>query len=264
MLRNLLSRWSWIIGSLTVLILIASFALLEPRIGGAEEEQVLLISKSAPEEIKYHAFFDTLTQEVYGGVTYDYFSSKGIKAYIDFNRTASREIAQRLNDSLSIKVVFSHPLSQAAFEQFVKTYHVEVHSYTMRAVDSNGMRITIAGGPEDGELVPQNLLKMVTGDITDRNSAEIKGWIEAEITTTPQDLDKMQHDPDVFVTEATYTLIYDALTPENLERAGATRAATEDIRANRNRSVQITGPSLYWNLEDEGLVEMPVHSQASE
>jgi hypothetical protein len=74
----------------------------------------------------------------------------------------------------------------------------------------------------------------------------------------------MQHDPDVFVTEATYTLIYDALTPENLERAGATRAATEDIRANRNRSVQITGPSLYWNLEDEGLVEMPVHSQASE
>lgn len=259
--KLLLPQISWIIG-LTTCILIASLLLLHPHVGVAEEEQVLLVERHVSGDIAYNAFFDTRSQAVYGGVTYDYLSTEGVEAYIAFSRTASQAIGQRSEGIVPIKVIFSHPLAQGAFEQFAQTYAVEVQSYTIRAVEPNGMRVTISGGPEGGIIVPPHLLKLVTSDITERSATEVKGWIEAVITTTPQNLARMQRDPDVFVTEAAYTLISDAFTAENLARAGATQAAIADIQAQHNRSVQITGPSLYWILEDAGLVPLPVHTQA--
>lgn len=77
--KLLLPRISWIIG-LTTCILIASLLLLHPHVGVAEEEQVLLVERHVSGDIAYNAFFDTRSQAVYGGVTYDYLSTRGVEA----------------------------------------------------------------------------------------------------------------------------------------------------------------------------------------
>ncbi len=244
--------WRWIIGAAAALGLLGVLVLT--RVGDASPRGVQLLVEQTANGISYAAAFDTVQQRVDGRVSYDYISAEGVKAYLDFNRSAAQQIAARPSSPVRINIVFSRPMSQAEFEQFVQSYQLTVHHYTIRAVESDGARVTIFGGPENGQLIPAAILDSVSADIKTRNAADIKGWIETEVTTTPDHLQKMLDDPAVFTTEAAYTLIYDSLTAERLTQAGASAATLQAIQANTDRTVQITHPSLYWSLEDLGMV----------
>lgn len=256
----------WMISGIAVMILVAVLlAVFVPTrpVRGVPEEPQILVEKSIG-NIRYTAAFDPVQQAVYAEMMYDYFTPEGVQEYMAFNRTFSQELVQSGRDRLHVIVHFSHPLSQEEFEAFVKRYNVRVHSYFIRAVEDDGWRAGIGGEPRGEQLVPQDLLGMTINDIKDkdRNVMEIKGWIEAVVTTDSVNLGLMQHDPDIVLVEVSHMLIYDALTPEALLRAGAFAETVLKMMRDpfEGRMVQITGPDLYWQLEDLGLVPMPIHS----
>lgn len=254
------SKFPLWLGGIVLMVSLVAFWLLRPRIGMTGQPTQLVVHNEGG--ISYRAAFDPVSQEVNGGISYDYLSAEGVQEYVTFNRQASQAIAQRRAGRVRVNVIFNHPLAQTEFEQFVHTYDVTVHRYRMRAVEADGTRVTISGTPESGQLVPPQYLSEVLSDIEARNAAEFKGWIEAEVTTTPAHLGLMPRDSNVFVTEAAYALIYDALTPQALRNAGATEETTRKIQDGTDRTVvQISGPPFYWLLEDASLVPMPVHSQ---
>jgi hypothetical protein len=228
---------------------------------GASEIPQLLVEKSIG-SIHYGAYFDRDEQRVYGEVTFDYFTTEGVQEYIAFNRNLAQELAQRSEGPLRVRVNFGRPLSEDEFEAFVGDYDLEVHSYFMRAVEAEGWRVGIGGAPENGQLVPHSLLDMAVSDVEGRNGAEFKGWAYVDVTTDPTHLRAMLSDPNVVIIEGADTLIYDALTPAALRRAGAYKETIRKIQIHPDVDgiVQITGPGLYWHLEDLGLVPMPVHS----
>jgi hypothetical protein len=245
-----------LIGCAVLLILLPALIPMHRTHSMTAEPRVIIEKKIG--NIQYGAYFDPVQQQVVAEVTYDYFTPEGVQEYIAFNRRLSQTLAQRDSGLLRIIVHFSRPLSQTEFEAFVKKYGVQVHSYFMRAVEADGRRAGIVGAPEGEQLVPQHLLKTVLNDLKERNSAEFKGWISVDVTTNPANLDLMQYDPDVILIEASHTLIYDALTPQALQQVGAFAETIRKIQTNPDEVVQITGPGL--NLEDAGLVSIPIHS----
>lgn len=253
----------WISGVAVAIFVAILLALPAPTrfARGIPEEPQVLVEKSIG-NIKYAAAFDPVQQAVYAEMMFDYFTPEGVQEYIAFNRTFSQELAQSGRDQLHVIVHFSRPLSQEEFEALVKRYDAQVRSYFIRAVEADGWRAGISGGPVGEQLVPRDLLNMAINDMEKRNATEIKGWVEVVVTTDSANLKLMQYDPEIVLTEVSHMLIYDALTPEALRRAGASAETIRKIHRNpfEDRVVQITGPDLHWHLEDLGLVPMPTHS----
>jgi len=211
--------------------------------------------------VHYTVTFDPVLQKVDAIRNYDYLSASGVREYIAFNRARAEEYGRRTSGQLRVNVVFSRPLAQAEFEAFVHNYGLRVHRYTMRAVESSGARVTISGAPDDASLVPAPSLALALNDLSARGAAELKGWIEAEVTTDPPHLREMQAERDVFITELGHSLIFEALAPSVLRKAGATDETIRKVQGDPDSdTVQISGPPLYWFLEEAGLVEMPAHS----
>lgn len=252
----MLQKKRWWLLVLVPLILISTVFLMSSR-GSLAGNPVTLIDAQHG-TIRMSASFDPLG-EVHGEVEYDYLSDKGVKEYITFSREMSQQIAQRSSGLVRIKVNFSRPLSAQEFKEFVKVYELQVHAYTMRAVEKNGMRVTISGGPDGDQLIPPHFFNLAVTDVANRNAAEFHGFIDADITTTPALLGKMQKDARVFVTEAAYTLIHDTMTPQALRQLNASEEAIQQTQWPH----VVIGSSLYWGLEDYGLVPMPKHSAAS-
>ncbi len=185
-MSNMLNSKSllWLSGVAVAIFAAILLALFMPAhlARGIPEEPQVLVEKSIG-HIKYAAAFDPVQQAVYGEVMFDYFTPEGVQEYIAFNRKFSQELAQSGRNRLHVIVHFSRPLSQKEFEAFVKRYNVQVHSYFIRTVEADGWRAGISGGPVEGQLVPQYLLDLAINDIKERNSTEVKGWVEAAVTT---------------------------------------------------------------------------------
>ncbi len=211
--------------------------------------------------VHYTATFDPVLQKVDAIRNYDYLSLSGVREYVAFNRARAEEYGRRTSGQLRVNIVFSRPLAQAEFEAFVRNYGLRVHRYFMRAVESSGARVTISGAPDDTSLVPAPSLALALSDLSVREATELKGWIEVEVTTDPPHLRAMQADGNVLVTELEHALLIDALTPSALRSVGATDETIRRIQDDPDsETVQVSGPPLYWFLEDAGLVAMPVHS----
>ncbi len=237
----------------------ALFIVSQPHSGRAGQPTVILDLDDGG--VRYTASFDPMAQRVDATRNYDYLSEAGIRRYIATNQTRMEEFGQRNAGRLRVNVVFSHPLTQAEFAAFARDYDLVVHSYQMRAVERDGKRVTIAGAPYEGTLVPEQFMNMALDDIAARGAAEFKGWIETEVTTVPAQLRKMQLDKRIVVLEVGPTLVLEALTRMALRQAGATSSTMDKLQNKPDREViQISGPSLYWGLEDIGLVAMPVYS----
>lgn len=217
------------------------------------------IANEKVNHVNYRAFFDKEQQRVYGEMGYNYTDKAGVEEYISFNKTAAREIAQRRGGRIYTNVIFSHPLSEEEFLSFTVDYADEVIIYKMRGVEPDGKRVTLLGAPENGQVVPHEFLDIMVGDMSDRNGGVFLGWIEAKIVTDPQRLQRLLDDPHVFTIEAGHTFIHDRLKADQLRQLGASDKAIENIMKGRDMDVQITGPSLYWSLEDHGFVKMPAH-----
>jgi hypothetical protein len=248
----MLQKKRWWLLAFVPLILISTVFLMSWR-GSLAGNPVTLID-SQHGTIRMSASFDPVGQQLHGEVEYDYLSDKGVKEYITFSREMSQQIAQRSGGLVRIKVNFSRPLSAQEFKEFVKMYELQVNAYTMRAVEKNGIRVTISGGADGDQLIPPHFFNLAVTDVA--AAAEFHGFIDADVTTTPALLGEMQKDARVFVTEAAYTLIYDTITPQALRQLNASEEAIQQAQW----AHVVIGSSLYWGLEDYGLVPMPKHS----
>jgi len=250
-----------IIWMISVLFAIFVVLYISPTLGQAQQPVVLV--SHTEKGIHYSAAFDPIYQEINGSIHYDYMSPQGVQAYIEFNKQAYAALsAPSQQRPLYINIVFRRPLSLQEFQNFVSTYGLSVHRYRMRAVEIDGTRVTIDGAPMGKQLVPPTYLERVLQDIRTRNDAQFKGCIEVEATVQPEQLTRLQNAPEVFVIEAVYGLIYKALTPSKLQRAGATAETIRRIQEGEGWPlVQITHPSLYWALEDMGMVNKPTYSK---
>jgi hypothetical protein len=188
-----------------------------------------------------------------GGVTYEFRTAEGVRKYLDFNRRTIEKLLQSNQSQIYALVVFNRPLPQGEFEQFVQSYGMNPYAYSLRAVAPNGMRTTIYGGPANGSLIPADTINMIAKDIQERDNTSIRGWIDVSTVISRPNLVKLMNDPRVYTVDATETLFRNSITPTKLDSAGANsdivRAATQG-----DLHIQISRVSLYWSLEDLGLV----------
>ncbi len=204
--------------------------------------------------ITYGIAVDPETLELIGGVEYDYTSPTGIRAYVALNQEALVQLENTGVKTLQVQVVFNRPLSQADFERFVAEAGLEVESYSLRAVDAGGQRVTIYGGPDGARLVPADLLDQITEDVQDRGGGRLQGWITVEGTLPTANARWVVAHPDVFLLDVMETVVNRSLTKKKLAEMGLPgdiRRAylTGQIRPSFNH------PPLFWFLQDLGLVE---------
>lgn len=253
-----------ILGGSALLIALLAVVLLSGRTEGTAQGPRMILHDEQGNDIEYGIAFDPLEQRANGLITYDYMARQGVQAYVDFNRSMAQQIIETNAEAVRTNVVFAYPLSEADFTALVKHYQAEVHSYRMRAVAADGTRVTIAGAPQGETLVPEALFVATLDDVTDKRGAEFKGWIEADVTVNAASFKQMQDDPSIFVTEAVYSLLYAALSPTTLQHSGASREAIQAMQLGlhgQSDFIQISSPPLYWQLEDNGFVPMPEHTQ---
>ena len=244
---------TWFVGLAIGLAVVSSLFLFAWRLN-AMPEVPQPITLEVSDGITYGVAMDPETQELISGVEYDYTSPTGIQAYITLNREALTQLENAGTKTLQVQVVFNHPLSQADFERFVAEAGLEVASYSLRAIDAGGQRVTIYGGPDGARLIPADLLNQITGDVQDRGGGDLQGWITVEGTLPTANAQRVITHPDVFLLDVMETVVNRSLTKEGLAEMGLPRDIqqaylTGQIRPPFNR------PPLFWFLEDLGMVK---------
>lgn len=174
-------------------------------------------------------------------VLYEELTQSGVKAFDEANRRLANQVA----GPVSVSVVFQRPLSVDEFKELVQQTKLSIQSYTMRAVDVAGTRITIDGAPDGNTLVPQGMLeRMLSHAKDDFSGFTFKGIITVEATANPAQLRKLLADERVFTTD--------------VSRAVATEHARAKLAAHNPNVAQLPTSSrlatpLYWVMEDVGL-----------
>jgi hypothetical protein len=142
-------------------------------------------------------------------------------------------------DTLEVQVVFRRPLTAAQFEHFVAKANLDVSGYTLRYLDNQGQRVTIMGGPDQGQLIPQDLLGIALKDLQQRTSGKLLGWIQAQATVTAKNYAALRDNPNVFLVDVSRSAI---------------RATFKDQADAADLPIDLIAPQLYWKLEDLKLV----------
>ncbi len=241
-------------GFIVILALVSGLALFVWRLNAMPDGPRPIIEKES-EGITYGVAVDPETGELTAGVTYDYDSLPGIQAYRAFNQAALTQLERSDLQTLLVEVVFNRPLSQAEFEHFVAETGLKVERYSLRAVQADGQRVTIYGGPpDDATLVSDERLAQVLQDIKDRADGHLQGWISVEGQLPTANARQVSVHPDVFLLDVVETVISQSLTPEKLSRAGVSPDLqrlylTGEVRPSFSR------PPLFWFLENLGLVK---------
>lgn len=174
-------------------------------------------------------------------INYEKLTPEGIKAFA----AANRKLVEQLRGPASVAVVFQRPLSIDEFKYLVQQSSLQVESYTMRAVDVTGTRITMQGAPIGRELVPQDMFNATLAHVQSQSSGVVfKGVITVDGTATPAQLKQLLTDERVFTTDITRTVAV-----ENARAQIAARAANLKQLPIESRLVA----PLYWFMEDTGV-----------
>lgn len=188
----------------------------------------------------YHAVADGGQLNVI--VNYDRLRPEGVNAFAQ----ANRKLASQVQGSTSVTGVFRRPLAVQEFEGLVKQTGLQVTSYTLRAVDTKGGRITIQGAPLKTELVPQSLLKATLANVQQRlPGAVLKGIVTVDASATQAQLKQLLADQRVFTTEVATAVAAD--------RARAT-LASQGVDVSRLTVHSRLAAPLFWFMENTGLV----------
>lgn len=188
---------------------------------------------------RYRAAVDRTEGRIVADVTYALETIAQVEVFVATQRQLADELVAVGESTLDATIVFRHPLSHEAFEQFVTSYRLVVSGYTLRFVDNQGQRVTITGGPDNGILVPQDLLNLALADIQHRSPGNLRGWIEVRAIVPSQTYKSLVDDSQVYLVDVSRSVI---------------RAAFKDHPQAQELPVDILTPQIYWKLEDLGLV----------
>jgi hypothetical protein len=63
------------------------------------------------------------------------------------------------HDNIPVTVTMKEALSAQDFENFVQENSLEVENFEIRVMDEQGLRATLGGRPDDGDLYPEKKIK---------------------------------------------------------------------------------------------------------
>lgn len=245
-------RTTWFVGLAIGLTVVSGLFLSAWRLN-AMPEVPQPITLEVGDGVTYGVAVDSETLELIAGVEYDYTSPTGIRAYVALNQEALVQLENTGVKTLQVQVVFNHPLPQADFEHFVAETSLDVESYSLRAVEANGQRVTIYGGPDGARLVPADLLDQIITDVQERGAGRLQGWITVEGTLPIANARQVSAHPDVFLLDVMETVVSRSLTREQLAETGLPRDTQRAYLTGKARP-PFSRPPLFWSLEDLGLV----------
>ncbi len=174
-------------------------------------------------------------------VNYEKLTPEGIKAFAE----ANRKLIDQIHGQVSVSVVFRRPLSINEFQALVGKSGLSVESYTMRAVDSAGQRITIQGAPDTKALVPQAMFNSMLTNIQSRSAGvSFRGIVTVNGIATPEQIKQLLADKRVFTTDVTQAIA--------AERARAQLASQNTALAQLPVHARLAAP-LYWFMENTGI-----------
>jgi len=173
-------------------------------------------------------------------VEYTTATAQQVQSVLATQRQLARELIASGTPSLDVTIVFRRPLNQADFERFVANASLgQVVGYTLRYIDNQGQRVTINGTPDNGVLVPQDMLNTALSDLQQRAPGKLLGWVEVQAAIASTSYDTIVKDKSVFLIDVSRSVIRTVFKDE----AGASALP-----------IDLITPQLYWKLEDLRLV----------
>lgn len=130
-----------------------------------------------------------------------------------------------------VTVTFSRALSLEELEQLVKEYNVRVKFYEARAIDHQGTRVTIGLAPTKEKFLPEEFEQMLSDPQQTGAKMKCVGFIDLVGYLEVENLPRLQQDPRVF------------LVDNSADQAFIDNPKDKPM------------PSLYWHLEDLGLLQ---------
>ncbi len=128
-------------------------------------------------------------------------------------------------------------LSVQDFENFVQENSLEVENFEIRVIDEQGLRATLGGRPDGGDLYPeQKLNEFLDGQKT------IKGVyiVKANMPVEQELFDKFHNDNRVFVADVSEKILEEKV-----------KNSIEYKQLGNDKHIDINLPNnFYWKLED--------------
>ncbi|HAA89020.1 MAG: hypothetical protein XD63_1665 [Thermoanaerobacterales bacterium 50_218] len=134
-----------------------------------------------------------------------------------------------------VTITFTQPLSLEDFEQFVSETGIKVRFYEARAIDHQGLRVGMGFSPQNGKLLPQEpeFSQMLSDPQCPGGKKKFIGIIDVVGHLEAEKFAEVQSDPRVFLVDNSCDEIF-VYNPKHKYM-----------------------PSLYWKLEDLGLIKGP-------
>jgi len=180
-------------------------------------------------------------------ISYDTSSISSLRHYAVESQARGDALLKAGVSDFYVWVTFRRTLSADEFRALVKETGLSVQRYTMRAIGADGSRITIGGGPVDGEVLPTQELDEALTQVQAREGDQaltFSGIFEVLGTVNATGYKQLRSAPDVFMVDVTGTLVY-----RNANFQRSTRFSWKDFVA----KFQISGNSPFWYMEDFGL-----------
>ncbi len=181
-------------------------------------------------------------------VMYDGSSVESLRHYANASQLQGEASLQAGVSDFYVVLTFRRALNENEFRAFIRDTGFAAHSYMIRATNSKGQRITMSGGPENGDVLPANELASAMAQIGARENNQAVGFsgvFEAQGTASAEVYRKLVADPRVFVADVTGTLVY-----HNPNYQKAVRFTWQDFVTKLEMS---SGSGPFWYMEDLGL-----------
>jgi len=175
-------------------------------------------------------------------VSYDRKTRQGVEAFAQ----ANRQLAGQVQGPIKTSVVFARPLSLDEFREITAKSGFKVSDYTMRATESNGLRVTLFGriAAQANGAIPPDTDQQVTIALQHGHNATLKGVITMEGVADPAQIAQLLADSRVYTTEVTQAIAS--------QRVQATVAARNTRVSPSPVEARLISP-LYWAMEDTGI-----------
>ena len=238
---------------LAIFVILVGFMASNRNVAAQPQEDVTLVlsEEDTRSGITYAVAVDNLERELLAKVEYDRSSMESIGKYQEFNNRELNKFLQDMDtsDTIPLKITFSSPLTQEDFTEFVKQYEIDVDSYYIYMLESDGNIATIQGTPSEDALVPSMLFNTVTNSISEEYSpgVELLGWVEVDGIVQVQQVPQLTADKQVFLVDVMQLFLESKLTDEALANAGVTKDIRRDLLQVGFADIDRGGP-LAWNL----------------
>lgn len=175
-------------------------------------------------------------------VNYDKLTRGGIEAFA----AANQQLVEQVHGPVQVSVVFNRPLSIDEFKDEVTKSGIKINSYTMRAVEKNGNRVTLSGGPlpRAKSVALQDIGQQLPAALARFPDATFRGVVTVEATADQSQLKQLLADGRVFTTDVTQAIATD--------RARAKLVSANASVAQLPVESRIAAP-LYWFMENTGI-----------